>query len=512
MTKKNRGVIAAGHPQTASAGQIMLELGGNAFDAAVAAAFTSCVVESTLTSLGGSGFFLAHTQNHQDFLFDFFSQTPLQKKDRDLIDFYPVDVNFGGEVQEFHIGLGSVAVPGMIAGLFAIQKKLGTLPIDLVVEPAINYARYGFEVTNFNEFCFRLLEPILLASPEGNRVYAPDGTLLKAQQRCYLTDFANSLAILAQKGSQAFYRGEMAQHLIENISQGSYLTFSDLENYQVVLRKPLKINYRNYEILTNPPPSSGGSLIAFALKLLEKIEFDSLNFFSTKHLKTLIKTMELTNEARQGSYDAYLHEEDIAEGFLSAENLANYVHKWGSTTHISVLDERGNAASITTTNGEGSSYIVPQLGIMLNNMLGEADINPLGFHNWACNQRISSMMSPTIILEAGQPKFVLGSGGANRIRTALLQVISNLVDFNFSIEQAISAPRIHWENAVLSLEPFAAREEIIAQLNPGDFSKINTWEKANMFFGGVHGVAKTVTGEMTGAGDFRREGAVKSFP
>ena len=222
--------------------------------------------------------------------------------------------------------------------------------------------------------------------------------------------------------------------------------------------------------------------------------------------------MELTNEARQGSYDAYLHEEDIAEGFLSAENLANYVHKWGSTTHISVLDERGNAASITTTNGEGSSYIVPQLGIMLNNMLGESDINPLGFHNWAGNQRISSMMSPTIILEAGQPKFVLGSGGANRIRTALLQVISNLVDFNFSIEQAISAPRIHWENAVLSLEPFAAREEIIAQLNPGDFSKINTWEKANMFFGGVHGVAKTATGEMTGAGDFRREGAVKSFP
>ena len=123
MTKKNRGVIAAGHPKTASAGQIMLELGGNAFDAAVAAAFASCVVESTLTSLGGSGFFLAHTQNHQDFLFDFFSQTPLQKKDRDLIDFYPVDVNFGGEVQEFHIGLGSVAVPGMIAGLFAVQKN-----------------------------------------------------------------------------------------------------------------------------------------------------------------------------------------------------------------------------------------------------------------------------------------------------------------------------------------------------------------------------------------------------
>lgn len=143
---------------------------------------------------------------------------------------------------------------------------------------------------------------------------------------------------------------------------------------------------------------------------------------------------------------------------------------------------------------------------MLNNMLGEADLNPLGFHHWTCNQRISSMMSPTMILRDGQPQFVLGSGGANRIRTAILQVIVNLLDFRFSLDEAVNHSRIHWEDDVLNIEPHSNCDLAINDLHLSPSAKITLWEEQNMFFGGVHAVGRTEAGEMEGAGDSRRKG------
>ena len=170
-----------------------------------------------------------------------------------------------------------------------------------------------------------------------------------------------------------------------------------------------------------------------------------------------------------------------------------------------MIDEQGNAASVTNSNGEGSSYIIPNTGIMLNNMLGEADLNPLGFHHWPCDHRISSMMAPTIILKENQPEIVLGSGGSNRIRTAIFQVISNLLDYNFSLEEAISQPRVHWENQIFNLEP---REQLeggeTLQLPPE--TEVIFWEELSMFFGGVHGVRFRDDQTLEGFGDPRRAG------
>ncbi|PSF37162.1 gamma-glutamyltransferase [Aphanothece hegewaldii CCALA 016] len=512
MGKKTRGAIAAGHPKTAEAGQIIFELGGNAFDATLAAMLASFVVESTLTSAGGGGFLLAHTQEKENILFDFFSQSPLQKKPLDQIDFYPVDVNFGDAIQEFNIGLGSIAVPGNILGIFKIHQKLGTLPFSVIAEPAIHYAENGFIMTNFNEFSYRLLEPILLAYPESRKIYAPQGSLLKEGEICYNKDLAQSLRELAKNGLETFYQGEIAARMLKDLSVGGYLTQDDLSCYRVIERKPLKINYRGYELLTNPPPSSGGILITFALKLLEKIDLSKIKFGSPEHLNILIQVMELTNQARSQEYDNSLYQNNIAEIFLADELLKDYhqelskTNKWGSTTHISVIDEDGNAASVTTSNGEGSSYVIPGTGIMLNNMLGEADLNPLGFHNWTCNQRISSMMSPTLILQEGQPKFVLGSGGANRIRTAILQVILNLLDFKFPLDEAVNHSRIHWENNILNIEPSSDRDLAINNLELSPSAKISLWQEQNMFFGGVHAVGITHTKKIEGVGDARRKG------
>jgi len=207
MNQKTNGVIAAGHQKTVEAGIEMLQLGGNAFDAVSAAMLASFVVEPTLTSAGGGGFLLAHTQANQNVLFDFFAQTPLQKKAIDDIDFYPIEVNFGDAVQDFHIGLGSMAVPGNLRGVFVVQQKLGRLPFAAVVEPAIHYAESGVELSNFQSFCFRLLEPVLVASQEGRQIFAPHGKLLQTGDRLVMKDFAATLTRLVQSGPREFYEG-----------------------------------------------------------------------------------------------------------------------------------------------------------------------------------------------------------------------------------------------------------------------------------------------------------------
>lgn len=170
------------------------------------------------------------------------------------------------------------------------------------------------------------------------------------------------------------------------------------------------------------------------------------------------------------------------------------------------MDELGNAASVTTSNGEGSSYVIPGTGIMLNNMLGEADLNPFGFHQWQENQRISSMMSPTIVLQEGKPKIVLGSGGSNRIRTAIFQVISNLIDFHLPMEAAVNNSRVHWENYIYNLEPAPGRAAMIKHLKLPEETSFVLWEQKNMFFGGVHTVGQRKDGTLEGSGDSRREG------
>jgi gamma-glutamyltranspeptidase / glutathione hydrolase len=517
MGKVTRGTIAAGDARTAAAGIEMFRLGGNAFDAAAAAVLASFVTESSLTSAAGGGFLLAHTQNNQNILFDFFSQTPIHKRPQQEVDFYPIDVNFGDAIQEFHIGLGAIATPGNIGGIYHVQQKLGKLPFHVVTEPAIHYAKYGIEVNEFQTYCWQILQPILTATKAARQIYAPQGVLLEVGDKLFMPDFAATLNYLAERGVQEFYRGDIARQLIKDCqTDGGYLTDADLAEYQVIEREPLTINYRGNTLLTNPPPSSGGILIAFALELLAQFELSKIGFGTPLHLQILTAVMRLTDRARKENYDTNVYQTDITEIFLAAAQITEYasqlnsvVNKWGSTTHLSVVDDEGNAASVTTSNGEGCGYIIPGTGIMLNNMLGEDDINPHGFHQWQENVRISSMMSPTIVLKDNRPEIVLGSGGSKRIRTAILQVISNIIDFQMPVDLAVNSSRLHWEDNVLNLEP-GWNEEAIANLISADETSL-LWNKQNMFFGGVHTVMEDESGIISGAGDKRRNGAIASI-
>ncbi|MEM9767069.1 MAG: gamma-glutamyltransferase [Cyanobacteria bacterium P01_D01_bin.71] len=510
-----KGVVSAGHALTAAAGADILHQGGNAFDAAIAAVMTAWVAESVLTSAGGGGFLLAHTSRGENCLFDFFSQTPRRNRLSRAPDFYPIYANFGDTVQEFHIGLGSMAVPGAIAGLLHIHQRLGRLPLAAIAEPAIHHAQQGVTVNPFLAYVYELLEPILTATDAAKALYTHNGQLLKAGDTLQMLDFARTLQSIVAKGAAVFYEGAIAQQIAQDCRAiGGYLRGQDLQQYRVIERQPLSLNYRNTTFLTNPPPSSGGTLIGFALKLLEPLDLGQIPWGSSDYLTTLTQVMALTNAARRNGFDSRLYDPNIAAAFLSSEQLQTHqqtltqrVNRLGSTTHISVIDAEGNAASVTTSNGEGSSYVIPQTGIMINNMLGEEDLHPHGFHQWTVNQRISSMMAPTMVLQAGKPQLVLGSGGSNRIRTAILQAIANVIDFQMPLAAAIAAPRTHWERGTLHLEPMDDRPLESLDHLP-DTTKVIPWQQQNMYFGGVHAVGMDESGELWGAGDERRGGSV----
>ncbi|MFK8184126.1 MAG: gamma-glutamyltransferase [Phormidesmis sp.] len=517
------GVVAAGHEKTAEAARIAFEAGGNAFDAAVAASFMACVAEPTLTSLGGGGFLLAHPAQGKSVLFDFFTQTPSGRSHCPNPDFYPIEANFGDTVQAFHIGLGSIAVPGVFAGLLRVHGQFGRLPLSVVVEPAVDCARTGLAVSDFQGYCYELLEPILMATAGARAMYAPKGSLLKVGESLHMPQFGDTLEHLANLGDfaalRAFYEGEIAQQTVQACRDGGgFLRMEDFESYEVVVRSPLSMTYRGVQLLTNPPPSAGGSLIAFCLALLDRFELGKMTFGGAAHLQLLSQSMRWTNEARGNHLDGSLFDAAIADTFLAEDLVEKYAtplrdlmatggNRWGSTTHISVMDDEGNAASITTSNGEGSSYVVPGTQIMMNNMLGEEDLNPLGFNQWPTYQRMSSMMAPTMILKDAKPQLVLGSGGSNRIRTAILQVLSNVLDFGMPLAEAVNASRIHWENGVFHLEPGVAPAAIQSSEQLGT-DRVVHWQQSNMFFGGVHAVGIGENGELQGAGDPRRNGAI----
>jgi gamma-glutamyltranspeptidase/glutathione hydrolase len=506
-----RGVVAAGHPETARAAEEVLRAGGNAFDAVIAAHCAACVAEPVLASVGGGGFLLAREHGGGTRVYDFFAQTPGRTRPDDELDFHPIVADFGTTTQEFHIGLGSIAVPGSVRGMFTIHRDLGSMPMRELMTPAIELARSGVELNALQAYIFSVVAPIYLATPEAKAIFAPGGELLTTGESYINAELADFLEVLAVEGEDLFYRGEIAQTIERQCrSGGGLLSAADLEAYRVLRREPLRIDYRNARLWTNPPPSSGGILIAFALRLLDDTRVSELEFGSAGHLALLARVMALTNQARIEAHLDQSTAEFRSEQLLDPALLARYraaiagrpTSRRG-TTHISVLDGRGNAAAMTVSNGEGCGYIVPDTGMMLNNMLGEEDLNPHGFHRWQPDRRISSMMSPSLIECEDGRRVVLGSGGSNRIRTALLQVLINLIDFRMDIEPAVVAPRVHFENDLLNVEGGLDQDQLGELLRGHPEHKL--WDGLNLFFGGTH-LAAFDGDRFQGVGDPRRGG------
>ncbi|HEY0633348.1 MAG TPA: gamma-glutamyltransferase [Thermoleophilaceae bacterium] len=501
-----RGVVAAGHPLTAQAGADVLRAGGNAVDAAVACVLMSFVTESPLTGPGAGGFMLVHTASGEDHLLDFFVAAPGKGlEDPSPAALEPIDVEFAAEaIQRFNIGPSSCGVYGTPLGLAEALDRFGSASLaDLVAAPA-SVAREGHELTRIQGYLVRILGPILASRPEGQAIYTREGRFLREGETIRFPELADLLERLGAEGAGYLYSGDVAAAASDHVlERGGLLTREDLASYRVVERVPARAHYRGRDVLTNPPPSSGGILIAYSLDLLERLARPG-------DLHALVEVMHATNRARTDEFVDGLHREGYLERFMAKEALESAAHdlgsRLGSTTHIAVLDRDGACATVTCSNGSCSGVIVPGTGLHLNNMLGEEDLNPLGFHRHEPGRRIPSMMAPTVVLRDGMPEVALGSAGSNRIRSAILQTILAVVDGGLGAQDAVEAPRVHFEGGVVEAEP-GVDEQALGALEQEGW-EVQRWSERNLYFGGAQAVARDPdSGALSGGGDPRRGGA-----
>ncbi len=524
-----KGVIAAGGQMTAEAGAQILREGGNAVDAAVAAAFVSFIAEIGVVHLGGSGLAnIYDAQSGKSVVYDFFSNMPgLGDGERKTKpDFSEVIVYFPGTTQSFHVGHGAVAVPGNVFGLCQMSAERGTMPLQKLLQPALKLAQTGFRMNRFQAATCRLLKPIYTATASMREVFYKNDLFVEEGDRLFIPHLAQTLLQLGEMGANEMRSaGRIGRSLIQSqATKGGLVTAEDLDSYRVLKRSALRVTYRDCEVLLPPPCSVGGVLIAFTLKLLREFDVAALGVNSAESQALLFNAMQLTAQARHeldgavfyGSFDefvqiflsagymrVYLEELKQAMGEMRAISAESLPPSHPNTSHLSVLDSNGLAVGITTTAGESAGHILPNTGFIPNNMLGEADLNPLGWHKWQAGQRMPTMMSPLIVLQNDRVRLVSGSGGSERIRSALLQTIINTIDHQLPLEQAINLPRVHAEKNTIQLELGQTTSE---QLAVWGFP-VNQWQQPSMYFGGAHSVARR-DNTLRGAGDGRRDGHV----
>ena len=430
-----QGAIAAGNRVTAEAGASVLAEGGNAIDACIVAAFAAAVAEGPLTGPTGGGFLLAWFGGEATVL-DCFFATPA----RPLGEMEEIVVDFGdAATQIFHVGEGSVAVPGLVAGLEEAHRRFGTVPWPDLLEPALALAASGIDKTEPQRILHSILADILEREEGGRRIYADD-------DRIDPTDFVPTLERLRD------VRGAAVVELVPELAE-------DIAAYAVADLAPLRTEVGRFEVLTMPPPSRGGTVVAVALPEL----------------------------ARAASLDQRAHA--LRHGYEAAPPLAVT-----GTTHISVIDAAGNAAALSSTLGAGSGLF--RGGTQLNNMLGELDV--IGHAPRAAGERLASMMTPTLVLEEGLPRLALGSAGSVRLAGAIAQVADSVIRGE-SVREAIDRPRIHVEGDVLHLEGG------LEEPPPAGWKPVR-WTGRNLFFGGVSAVERRPDGTLAAAGDPRRGG------
>lgn len=437
-------------------------------------------------------------------VFDFFVAAPGLGGHPRTGELEPVPVHFDSTTtQVFNAGAASCGVPGMASGLEAALDRFGSVPMSEVVRPAVRLASEGVPLNRQQAYVLRILEPIYTSTPEARAIYAPEGNYLGEGDLFRFPDLAVALERLGDEGAASVYGGEVAAAVESYVTgRGGVLSREDMAAYRVIEREPVTARFHGREILTNPPPSAGGILIARSLSLLDRI--------GRSGTVELVEVMEMANRARSGDFAERLEDPAFAGEFLSDASLGRALassDRLGSTTHLSAIDRDGLCASVTCSNGTGSGMVVPGTGIHLNNMLGEEDLNPLGFHSHRPGVRIGSMMSPTLVVEGGRVVAGLGSAGSNRIRSAVLQTTVNLIARSMSPQEAVDAPRVHIENELLQAEP-GVDPGALAELASGG-QDVFRWAERNLFFGGVQIVTRDPdSGAFAGGGDPRRGGAV----
>jgi gamma-glutamyltranspeptidase/glutathione hydrolase len=483
-----QAAVAAGSAGAADAAAQVLTAGGNAVDAAVAAACAATVCEPGLASLGGGGFLTVRTPTGEHVVHDFFVDAPGHGRDLGLptprLD--TVVINFGGADQVFHAGLGSLAVPGTLDGLLHAHGRHGRLPLAQVVAPAARLAADGWTVDPVQASVIVLLTGILRLSPECWALVSRDDAAAPVGAVLTNPDLASTLTAIGEGRVRRFADLPGLPTLLADVADaGGALTADDLARYHPVERQPLRAEHRGAVLATNPMPSFGGPILAEATRLLGEQGPVGADAAGALRLVTALRGATESEKRRRRS------------GVPAAVR---------GTTHVSVVDADGGIASLTQSNGSCSGIVVPGTGVQVNNVMGEEDLHPAGLHTTAPGTRIGSMMAPSILDLPDGRVVAVGSGGSERIRSAMLGVLVGLVDRGEHAPGAVESPRLHWDGAAVQAEPPQPPEVVAALASLGG---VNVWEGRSLYFGGAHVAVRYPDGSVEAHGDSRRGGVAR---
>lgn len=494
--------ISGGHQKTIEAAEIILRQGGNAVDAAIAAYLVSFVAEPCMASTGAGGFAMINDGSDVR-LIDFFCQTPISKTPVAQQDFYPVTVDFGNTTEDFHVGKGSIAIPGAIAGIFKMHEIYGSVPMKIIAEPAIQWAKEGIQIDRFQAYDLTLLQSIFAIAPKGQELFFnADAQLKKQGDIIQMHGYADFIHALVSEGRDLFYKGEISAKVSNDLAESGHLKRADFEQYQAIVRKPIHFNFMNHEVYAAGYPSVGGMILSSILNgFQDDVTGKHLHPMTMDHFQQLVKTFgevqQLESNPKKLAYHLF---EQFGIQTIAGDSQGS---KWGGTSHFNVVDHQGMTVSLTTSIGEGSGYFIEGTDMQMNNMLGEEALMPNGFHNWTPNTRLQSMMSPTIITNHnGKTIQALGSGGAGRIPYAIAQAMIYSWYFNQDPQQSAGLPRIHLKGSHVECETGFEAAEL-------GLPNVNTWDSSSLFFGGVNSVTHH-KGRYVGAADQRRFGSVIS--
>ncbi len=485
------GMVVSASKLASEVGIEILKRGGNAVDASVAVGFALAVTYPAAGNIGGGGFIVIRLNNGTATTIDYREKAPASTHPDIYIDEsgYPLP-------EKSAEGVTSAGVPGSVAGMIYALEKYGTMKLADVIQPAIDIALNGFELDYRMAESFNFTFEAFRKYPSSFKIFSKNGKPFEAGDLFVQSDLARTLSIIKEKGMDGFYKGEIADLIVNQMKLlDGWITHEDLANYQPVEREPVTGTYHSYEIISMGPPSAGGVLLIQVLNILENLRFEKNDWGSSKYIHYLVEALKFAYADRSkhiGDPDFYQVPKDhliskdyankifnrINENAIPSELIAPAdffsFNEGEQTTHYSVIDKFGNAVSTTTTinSGYGSKIVVEGAGFLLNNEMDDFSISP-GIPNQfgltggeankvEPNKRMVSSMTPTIILKNGKPYLIVGSPGGSTIMTVVLQVILNVLDFNMNIQRANDAPRIHhqWLPDRIDYEPFGLPEDV----------------------------------------------------
>ena len=531
------GMVVSVHELASRAGVEILQKGGNAVDAAVAVALVLAVVWPEAGNLGGGGFMLIRKADGTEEAIDYRERAPLAATRDMYLD------SKGNVIEDLStLGHKAVAVPGTIAGLALALKRHGKLSWSELVEPAKKLAEEGFVLTPMNVKRIKMYQKTPSTNSESKRIFLKNGKFYEAGERLIQPELAETLKRIQQQGPREFYEGRTAELIVTDMKQnGGLITSKDLKEYEPTIRKPIHGKYRGFDIITMPPPSSGGIALIEMLNLLEPISLGTFGFQSADHIHAMIEAMkrafaDRANLLGDTDFVKVPVEQLISKEYASKQkiNMQKAVpsveiqpskfefQESPSTTHFSIIDSEGNIVSNTYTLNDsfGSGVTVPKAGFLLNDEMDDFTSKPGATNLYGLLQseknaiqprkRPLSSMTPVIVMKDGKPFLVLGGPGGPVIITSVLQTMINVIDFHMDIQQGIDTPRFHhqWIPDEIYSEAFGMNQDTrkILESRGQKFAKKHFFKETDQL-GDIQGILiDPETGIFFGASDPRRGG------